>query len=113
MGNITTSGHLNPMTKDQILELKQINLTDVVEVIKEYQQNYGNLNTVDYSQFDDLFSYVVQDTEAFFDQISCLDLEEKYTADVYEALSVLILFAIGDFDDKIQMIFTLFDFDLS
>lgn len=75
-------------------------------------EDYADCQCIDSSQFNDIFSPIVDDPDPFF---LLLQNEKNLdgVVDVYEAFAVFAAFCKDPFERKVQFIFELFDFDHS
>ena len=80
-----------------------------IEIINE---SYPSCTNLTYEQFEDVFCGLLNNTEPYFLQIQN-DHDVKKTVDLFETIACLAIFCGDKFEDKLQYIFSLFDFDRS
>ncbi len=110
MGNFLHRVPTTPYDKELLLQLKRHKLPDILECVKIINEDYGDMQCVQYSQFDDIFCSLMDDTEPFF-----LELQNEHdiegSVDIYESLAAFSIFCGDKFETKATFIFQLFDFD--
>ena len=87
---------------------KNLRLYDIHQVFEDYLNNYLHLQTLNWDEFDEIFSPLLNNTLPIFEI-----LEENQAVSVREALVGMTLFSVGDFDDKLRTLFSAFDLDNS
>ena len=91
-----------------IHQLKQRNLSQIYECIETIDDQYPTRYKLVYQEFEDIFGWLMDDTEPLFNK-----LKEFNMVDVYEALGVMVMFCGEEFEKKCGFVFRLFDFDNS
>ena len=76
------------------------------EAFDDYYKCYYPKDDLDYEQFNDVFSAVINNTQVVFSK-----LENCGYVDIYEAFVALTVFSFGDFDVKLLGLFRSFDTD--
>jgi len=93
----------NPLVQ-KISEITPKDLEDTLEFYAEY---YPDLTTLNFEQFDDIFSPVFNDIEETFGMVS----GGKEVVDWYETLALVVLGCNAQPEAKVAYLFQLFDFD--
>lgn len=110
MGNFLDSIPSSPYDRKLLAQLKERKIDDIMEAVNIINSDYADCQCVDYSQFDDIFSFIMDDTEPFF-----IDLQNKKdidgTVDIYESMAAIVIFCGDKFENKAKFIFEMFDFD--
>ncbi|KAL4486887.1 hypothetical protein ABPG72_009651 [Tetrahymena utriculariae] len=101
--------------EDQLFSLKKITLKELYECIEIIDQQYPTSYRLFYEEFDQIFGILMDDTEPIFNKLSeqVSNNKELKMADVYECLACFALFSGDTFENKIQFVYRLFDFDSS
>lgn len=110
MGNTLNKTPTSPYKKALISQLRNRNLSDLIDCYNVLSEDYTGCTTIDFSQFEDIFGPMLDDAEPFF-----LELQNDHdidgTVDVYETIAAFTVFIKEQFEKKVMFIFQLFDFD--
>lgn len=112
MGQLLDKPSRSPYDKTLLENLKKKSLRDLSESIEIINESYPSCTNLTYEQFDDVFCGLLNDSEPYFLQIQN-DHDIKKTVDLFETIACLSIFCGDKFEDKLQYIFSLFDFDRS
>ena len=110
MGGYLAKNSQSTYDQDLINQLKQNSCRDWSECISVISQDYYGQQYVDIEHFNDIFGIHLDDVNPYF-----LLLQNDHnidgTVDINEVLAALIFFSGDNFENKIALIFQLFDFD--
>lgn len=112
MGQLLNKEPTSPCDRALLDHLKKKDLRDLAECIEIINESYPSCTNLTYEQFEDVFCGLLNDTEPYFLQLQN-DRDISKTVDLFETIACLAIFCGDKFEDKLQYIFSLFDFDRS
>eukprot|EP01083_Nonionella_stella_P071351 191605_1 len=108
MGNLATLPKY-PISDPLLVEYRNVELHEVQDSFKILQVDLNGKNTIDASEFEQLFGHWIPDTLPHFAMWACLQ-DRIDTSEVFCGATV---YCLGRLRDKIDFVFDTFDFDNS
>jgi hypothetical protein len=84
---------------------KHVRLDELPRLVDDYNRDYAPNNLLNREQFSDTFCSILNVTDVFYEIIA----DSRGQADFYMAMVALVLFSIGDFEEKISFLFQMFN----
>lgn len=86
MGGLLSRYQLN-REDPLVAQLKDSKARDIEDTLEYYVINYPNYYTLNFEEFDDLFSPILSDVSSYFDRLS----QNTNQVDLFETLALVIL----------------------
>ena len=97
--------------QSKIAFFKKNNISDIIFCKKLLEEEYPTNSILNLNEFTDIFSSLHPNIQEFFPFIAELNSNKIPVVDIYECLSIFALFTQSSFQEKMEFIFCIFDFD--